>query len=168
MAGLFLWYNEGMKKLKMLIVGVVAILGLNLVVQPVRAFTCPDGSVRAGDSVGVASQCNVPKDEEGGSVNDVIASIVNFLIGITAVIAVFVIVIAGIQMATSQGEATKVAKARNMILYGLVGLVIAVFAYAIVNFVIVRLFGPSADTYSTAADCQNAGYTWDATANICK
>ena len=120
----------------MLMVGAMVMLGLSVMVQPVGAFKCPAGSVRAGSSVDVASQCNVPKDEEGGSANNVIANIVNFLIGITAVIAVFVIVIVGIQMATSQGEATKVARARNMILYGVVGLVIAILAYAIVNFVL--------------------------------
>ena len=37
---------------------------------------------------------------------------------------------------TSSGEAAKVEKAKKTILYGLIGLVICVLAFAIVNFVI--------------------------------
>lgn len=121
-------------------------LGLSVMAQPVGALKCPDGSVRAGSSVEVASQCNVPEDKDttNGDANGLIGNIVNFLIGITAVIAIFVIIIAGIQMATSQGDASKVGKARNMILYAVVGLVIAIVAYAIVNFVLKNVFGVGA------------------------
>ena len=50
------------------------------------------------------------------------------------------IVMGGISFATSQGDTAKVAKARNTILYGVVGLVVALLAFAIVNFVLNSIF----------------------------
>ena len=55
-------------------------------------------------------------------------------------IAVAMIVMGGISFATSQGDTAKVAKARNTILYGVVGLVVALLAFAIVNFVLNSIF----------------------------
>ena len=51
------------------------------------------------------------------------------------------IVMGGISFATSQGDASKTTKARNTILYGVVGLVVALLAFAIVNFVLGAVFG---------------------------
>lgn len=41
---------------------------------------------------------------------------------------------------TSTGEASKTTRARNTILYGVVGLVISLLAFAIVNFVLGSVF----------------------------
>ena len=63
------------------------------------------------------------------------------VIGVIGFIAVAMIVMGGISFATSQGDTSKVAKARNTILYGVVGLVVAILAFAIVNFVLANVFG---------------------------
>ena len=47
-----------------------------------------------------------------------------------------VIIIGGITMMTSQGSPDKVKKARNAIIYALVGLVIALLAFAITSFIL--------------------------------
>lgn len=62
-------------------------------------------------------------------------NIVYFLAGIVAVI---VIIIGGILYSTSAGDSGSVTKAKNMILYSIVGLVIVLSAFAITNFVIGR------------------------------
>jgi biopolymer transport protein ExbB/TolQ len=49
---------------------------------------------------------------------------------------VIVIIVAGIRYTTSGGNSNSVAAAKNTLLYAVIGLVVAVFAYAIVNFVI--------------------------------
>lgn len=54
---------------------------------------------------------------------------------VAAVISVLVIVIAGIQFIISSGEPGKVAKARNTILYALIGLIVALSATALASFV---------------------------------
>lgn len=53
-------------------------------------------------------------------------------------IAIIVILIAGINYATSAGDAGKVTRAKNMLTYSIVGLIIILAAFAITNFVIGR------------------------------
>lgn len=51
-------------------------------------------------------------------------------------VAVIVIIIGGIMYATSAGNSGGVTKAKNMILYSIVGLVVVIIAWAITNFII--------------------------------
>ena len=53
-----------------------------------------------------------------------------------ASISILIIVIAGFQMALSQGDQTKVKKARQAIIYAVAGLLVALFATVIVSYVI--------------------------------
>ena len=41
---------------------------------------------------------------------------------------------------TSQGDSAKVAKGKNTLIYGVVGLIVALLAFAIVNFVLKSVF----------------------------
>lgn len=65
--------------------------------------------------------------------------ILNIFFGILGALSVLVIVFAGIQFIVSAGNPEKVAKARNTIYFALIGLVVAVFAGVLVNFVIDRV-----------------------------
>lgn len=56
-----------------------------------------------------------------------------FLVGAVSVIMV---VVGGLRYVISGGNSASVGAAKNTILYAIVGLVIALLAYAIVNFVI--------------------------------
>lgn len=67
---------------------------------------------------------------------DNIQTILNAVIGVLGLVAVVVIIIGGINYMTSSGDASKVKKAKDTILYGVIGLVVCVLAAAIVNFVI--------------------------------
>ncbi len=58
------------------------------------------------------------------------------IIFIVGIIAVVMVIIGGIQYTVSQGDAGKVKNAKNTIMYGIIGLVIAILAFAIVNFVL--------------------------------
>jgi hypothetical protein len=52
------------------------------------------------------------------------------------VAAVIVIIVAGILYATSNGDAAKVQRAKNAILYAVIGLVVIVMAFMITRFII--------------------------------
>ena len=67
---------------------------------------------------------------------ETIIGIINAVIGVLGIVAVVVIIIGGINYMTSTGDAGKVKKAKDTILYGVIGLVICILAFAIVNFVI--------------------------------
>ncbi|MBR3122174.1 hypothetical protein IKF28_01880, partial [Candidatus Saccharibacteria bacterium] len=63
------------------------------------------------------------------------------VIGVLGLVCVIVMIIGGVSYMTSSGDAGKVKKAKDTILYGLIGLVICVLAFAIVNFVISNIIG---------------------------
>ncbi len=71
-----------------------------------------------------------------------ISSVLLFIVG---AIAVIMIVIGGLRYVISGGDATQVQAAKNTILYALVGIIIAILAYAAVNFVI-GSFAPSGNS----------------------
>lgn len=60
---------------------------------------------------------------------------------IAGAVAVIVVVVAGLNYVISSGDPQKTAKAKDTILYALIGLAIAVLSFTIVTFVIGRLFG---------------------------
>lgn len=66
----------------------------------------------------------------------IVTTIINILLFIIGIIAVVMLIIGGIRYAVSGGDSGAVTSAKNTILYAIVGLVIAVFAYAIVNWVL--------------------------------
>lgn len=69
----------------------------------------------------------------------IITTVINVLLFVIGIIAVIMLIIGGIRYAVSGGDSGAVTSAKNTILYAIVGLVIAVFAYAIVNWVIDEL-----------------------------
>lgn len=68
-----------------------------------------------------------------------IDTVLNILFSIIGAAAVIMIVVGGLMYTTSGGNPDKAKKAKNIILYAIIGLVVALFATAIVNFVLVRL-----------------------------
>jgi len=81
-----------------------------------------------------ADDVNIPK-LTGEQVLQNGLNITYFLAGI---IAVIVIIVGGIMYATSSGDSGRVGKAKNLILFSVIGLVIIFAAFAITNFVIGR------------------------------
>lgn len=88
-----------------------------------------------------------PKDEvirfipqDGASLTDIIQSILNWIFGIIGIIAVVMVIYGGFNLMTSAGDPGKVKKGKNTILYGIIGLVISLLAFAIVNFVLNGIF----------------------------
>lgn len=63
-------------------------------------------------------------------------ALVQIALGIFAAVAVLIIVIAGLNFVYAQGDPQKVTKARNTIIYALIGLGVAVSAELIVTFVL--------------------------------
>jgi hypothetical protein len=79
---------------------------------------------------------------------DSIKLILNAVFGIIGVVSVIMIILGGISYATSQGDPGKVKKGKDTILYGVIGLIVALLAFAIVNFVLGALGGNSSTTNS--------------------
>lgn len=65
-----------------------------------------------------------------------ITTIINIILSVMGALALLMLVIAGLRYTISQGDATKVADAKRMIVYTLVGLLVIALAATIVNFVL--------------------------------
>lgn len=123
-----------MNKIKRIIISTVAVMGLvALPVVPVYAETCT-GSPAECVKKGTESVDN--QNGGGAKLEDQIKTVVNVLLFILGAIAVVMIIIGGIRYATSGGDASGIKGAKDTILYAVIGLVVAIMAYAIVNFVI--------------------------------
>ena len=62
-------------------------------------------------------------------------NIISVVLGVVALIAVIFIIVGGVQYITSSGDTGKAMKARNTILYSVIGLIIAILSFAIVIFI---------------------------------
>ena len=65
-----------------------------------------------------------------------IKTVTNVLLFILGAIAVIMIIIGGIRYTTSNGDATQTKAAKDTILYAVIGLIVAILAFAIVSFVL--------------------------------
>ena len=92
-------------------------------------------------SAQVSDGLDMTKTTETGTrtVDNLIENVINILLWAIGIIAVIMIIIGGIRYATSNGDSNQVSAAKNTIMYSVVGLVIAIFAYAIVKFVIDKI-----------------------------
>ena len=72
------------------------------------------------------------------SANDFLVAGLNLTYFVAGVVAVIVIIIAGIMFVTNGGDPESVKKARNMILYSVIGLVVILIAFSATWFFIGR------------------------------
>ena len=86
-------------------------------------------------------------------------TIVKFIVGIAGIIAVVIIIIAGISIAVSQGDPAKLAKATKAIIFAAVGLVVCLLAFAIVNFALEGIGGAGAAGGDSSTEASSSGST---------
>lgn len=71
---------------------------------------------------------------DGGAA--IIPRLINLMLFIVGILAVIMLIWGGIRYVISGGAADKVKDAKNTILYAIVGLIVAILGYALVNWVI--------------------------------
>lgn len=124
-----------MKKVKNLLLSVALLLGV--VAAPLVTATAA-----YADDQNVAAACEGVKSISGdsdcksGGFTNFLQKIINLLLFLIGAIAVIVIIVAGIRYVVSGGDQGQITGAKNTILYAVVGLVVALMAFAIVNWVL--------------------------------
>ncbi len=68
-----------------------------------------------------------------------IKTVVNVLLWVVGILSVIMIIFSGFRYITSSGDASKTKSAQSTLIYSVVGLIVAIMAWAIVNMVINRL-----------------------------
>lgn len=95
----------------------------------------------AQSRIGTGVNDSAPTNENGNKIGpqsaiewlDIFTNVLLFFAG---AIAVLVIIYGGIRYVTSTGDAARIKQAKDTILYGVIGLVVSVLAFAIVQFII--------------------------------
>ena len=88
----------------------------------------------------IAEQCQGVTDsrvckDQNADPNALIKTIVNLLLFIVGATSVVMIIVGGFFYATSAGDNGRVTTAKNTIMYAVVGLVVSLIAFAVVQFV---------------------------------
>lgn len=113
------------------------------------------------DSVKAACGCSKTNSDK---LPNVIINIINAVIGISGLIAVVFIVIGGVNYMTSTGDPSKIKKAKDTILYAIIGLVICALSFAIVNWAV----GAINNTSSGSGSENNSSTTNNSSGNKSK
>jgi hypothetical protein len=114
----------------------VAVLAVTKV-QFASAASCDTGITGgAASGASCATPAGVPSTLSVGSLLQIVSNVLIFAVG---GISVIVLIIGGLRYVISAGNATQVQGAKNTILYAIVGIVVAVAAYALVQFVFTQL-----------------------------
>ena len=91
------------------------------------------------DCAKAGSLASNPESCNGNDLNTMVQTIINAVIFVIGMVAVVMIILGGVSYATSQGDAAKVKKGKDTILYGIIGLIVVLLAFAITNFVLTQL-----------------------------
>jgi hypothetical protein len=83
-----------------------------------------------------ADAAKVVNNDGNKTFQQTMTQVISTLLVVLGMIAVIVIIIGGIRYTTSNGDQSAIKSAKNTILYAVVGLVVAILAFAIVNFTI--------------------------------
>lgn len=127
-----------MKRIKVLIAAIAVMAFGALALVPVTSVSALDPADPLGEICTGTTDSQVC-DNKTDNANDLIGMLVNTLLFVVGALATVMIIVGGIFYIMSNGDAGKVAKAKNTVLYSVIGLVVAFVAYAIINWV-VKLF----------------------------
>lgn len=118
------------------------IAAFSMIIMPaVVSAADPASKDEVCQGIGVVSttgSCN-----DGGAVTKVIGKGVEILSYIVGIAAIVVIIISGLTLVTANGDSGALAKAKNTILYAIIGIFLAISANVIVGYVVSEADGKS-------------------------
>ena len=104
-----------------------------------RVMAATAGKTPAQAGAEAARADGMPAELIGDS--GVFTRITNTVLFAVGIISVVMLIIGGLRYVISGGDSKKVTDAKNTIMYAIIGLIIAILSYAIVNFVISAVGG---------------------------
>ena len=127
-----------MKKVSVIL---ASLLALPVIAFGVTTLVADSASAQLDLESGINSAKGTGAPDNVMEDDGLIKKVVNLLLWAIGIISVIMIIIGGIRYAISNGDSNQVTAAKNTIMYAVIGLVIAIFAYAIVNFVLFQTAG---------------------------
>ena len=108
---------------------------------------CPPGSKNLG-AANIAA-CNIDPAHNGDDLISDTSKIINVVLGVLGVVAVAVVIYGGFLFLTAQGDPGKIKKGKDSITWGIIGLIIALLSWSIINFVLSSTMSAPAAQNST-------------------
>lgn len=121
-----------MNKIKLAVLTFAVMIGAAALTPSAIVSADARGEIRQGFN-------EVGGNTETTSLSVRIKNVVNIFLYIIGVLSVIMIVIGGIRYTISAGDSGRIKAAKDTIMYAVIGLAVALFAYAIVNFVLTNL-----------------------------
>lgn len=133
-----------MRQLKKILAGALgAVVLATASVAPVMADGGDICSSGFSPEQQAAAGCGTTK-----TAGEVANAVIQVVVGLAALVAVGVMLYGGVTYTISTGDAAKVARAKHIIMYGLIGLAVCILAFSIVRFV-PRILGQTSSQQST-------------------
>jgi len=107
-------------------------LALALIIVAAPQVAAFDGTIQGGADAARGNSQSSDLFGNGG----IFKTITNVLLYVLGAISVIMIIIGGLRYVVSGGNSANVTAAKNTILYAIVGVIIAILSYAIINFVL--------------------------------
>lgn len=106
--------------------------------SPVYAVDATANEVCAGigGTIGASGDCDTTGSQQGRSLPELAALIINIFSWVVGAVAVIMLIYAGFRYITGGGDDNSIKSAKNTILYAVIGLVVVVLSQVIVNFVL--------------------------------
>jgi beta-lactamase regulating signal transducer with metallopeptidase domain len=124
-----------MKKILLIVCSLFVFSPSVIAASIINSTPCPADSSVCNDINNTSGTDNSELFGPGG----VVTKVTTVLSIAAGVISIFIMIYAGLAYVLSGGDSKKTATAKNTIIYGAIGLVIAMIAGAIVSFVLVKI-----------------------------
>ena len=111
-----------------LVLGVVA-----MPVAPAGAYTAIKDACEGNTSSDLCKPAN-----SNETIGPVVQAIINTLLFAVGTVSVIMIIVGGIRYTTSNGDSSQITAAKNTIFYSVIGLIVALLSFVIVQFVVNR------------------------------
>lgn len=120
-----------------------ALIIIGYFLSPVKAFAAGQEICQAAGT-NFSALCRLRLENNTGGV---VGTIVQIILILGVIVALFYFIMGGVKWITSGGDRNKIAAARSQLIAALAGLLIAFFAFAVVNYVLYFFTGQSMATF---------------------
>lgn len=125
------------------IIAAVFTVGFGTIMATAPVIAIGEGGAPAGANA--ARGDNTPSNLLNGD-SSIVRRAINMLLYAVGILSVVMLIWGGLRYVVSGGKKESVGAAKNTILYAIIGLLIALFSYAIINFVILTAIGGGSTT----------------------
>lgn len=124
--------------MKRIYLGLISLFAVGMMATALAAPSVGAADLLGPGCKGVSDSSGVCSEKGNGSkgVTNSVKKGINAAIYVLGIICVLMVILAGFLYTASSGDASRIQTAKNTLMYAIIGLIVAILSFAIVNFVI--------------------------------